>query len=413
MRRIASLILLIIVAAIALAPSAYRYWSYYEILPWERQPERPAPPSFSAEEVADVIKPEQGEFVDEPEMGEGLILLDVAHDNQFQLEEIGPLDGRLAARGYEFINYTGGDLSRQLRGVSAFVAIAPLEDYGQDEIEALTDFVARGGRLLMMGDPARFDVEYIEDDFGFIVDFRFNTNEIPLNSLANEFDLTFEGDYLYDLTRQNEGNFRNIVIEDDHMSASPLTDNLDAVALYGSHSIRVGSQGETLLAGSDNVYSSATDRAGGLSLAAVSHDNQVMAIGDINFMGEPYFASLDNMRFIANIADFLVGGAQRDYLLTDFPYFYQEQIDLLYIGDVDLGADAFDEIIVLQDGFREAGKKLTLTTEPQEAHDTLYLGLYNQANTETIAAMLEAAGITLVIEPPVLTEDELQAIEEA
>lgn len=412
MRRIGSLLFFLLILAVAIAPSAWRYWNFYGRAPWQSSVQSLPAPAYSGEEVPNVAQPPQSPFVDEPEVNEGRVLLDVAHDNQFKMEEIGSLDGRLAARGVELVRYRSGDLARQLRGVSAFVVIAPVETFGDDEITAVVDFVERGGRLLMVGDPTRFTIDFEEDDFGFVVDFSFNRNDLPLNRLANEFDLIFEGDYLYNLA-DNEGNFRNIIIASDHIGESSLTEDLEMVALYGSHSIRTGNHSEPLLSGGAETYSSATDRAGGLHLAAVSEDERVLALGDLNFMAEPYFSSFDNMQFIANIADFLVGDS-RDYVLSDFPYFYQsETIDLLYVGEVDLGVDAFDDIITLQDTFREAGQSLTLAAEPQEGHDALVIGLYNDAiRNEAVRTILADAGLRLVIDPPVLTEEELEAQEE-
>ena len=214
LRRLGIFLLLFVVVLAAVAPSAFRHQRFYGYFPWDTPPVvRLSVPEYDGEEVLDVVMPERNEFVDDPEVGDGLVLLDRAHDNNFTVREIGSLDRLLASRGFDFLSYEGGDLARQLRGVESFVVIAPLSNYSEKEITAVTDFVANGGRLLLMGDPARFTVGFIEDDFGYIVDFEIVTNELPLNDLANPFDISFEGDYLYNLTADgNESNFRNIVI---------------------------------------------------------------------------------------------------------------------------------------------------------------------------------------------------------
>ena len=43
-------------------------------------------------------------------------------------------------------------------------------------------------------------------------------------------------------------------------------------------------------------------------------------------------------------------------------------------------------------------------------HDVIYLGLYNQA--EDVADILDAAGLTLTIDPPIVVEEETPAAEE-
>jgi hypothetical protein len=247
-----------------------------------------------------------------------------------------------------------------------------------------------------------------EDLFSFNV--FVETDKIPLNSLANSFDLIFNGDYLYN-TIENEGNFRNIILDAVGFADSPLTADLEQVAFYGTHSIQVGAAAEALMAGDDNTWSSATDRPGGLTLAATSANGNVLAVGDIQFMMEPYYTVLDNGRFIAQIADFLAEPTRRDFSVADFPYFFAEQIDLVYTGSPELGPDAFDEIITLQASLRAAEKELNLATAESQSGDAIYLGLFNQA--DDVTELLADAGITLVIDPEILTEEETAALENA
>ncbi|MCZ7671465.1 MAG: hypothetical protein M5U34_32190 [Chloroflexi bacterium] len=63
---------------------------------------------YDPAQIAPVPTPASTLFVDEPEKGKGLVLLDEGHGNQFALGDISYLDGRLAARGYELLHYTGG-----------------------------------------------------------------------------------------------------------------------------------------------------------------------------------------------------------------------------------------------------------------------------------------------------------------
>jgi hypothetical protein len=182
---------------------------------------------------------------------------------------------------------------------------------------------------------------------------------------------------------------------------NPVLDGMLSLAFYGSHSIQVGAQGETLLAADDNTWSSATDRAGGLALGVTSADDRVVALGDIDFLAEPYYTVYDNSRFIAQLADFLVED-EREYVLADFPYFYGDEIQLVFTGGPELGPDAFDEVIALQGAFRRTNKVLNLAGEADGEGDVLYLGLYNQA--EDVAEALEEAGVTLVIEPEIVED---------
>jgi hypothetical protein len=133
-------------------------------------------------------------------------------------------------------------------------------------------------------------------------------------------------------------------------------------------------------------------------------------VGDLNFLTRPYYTVFDNTQFIANIADFLVEPSERSFVLADFPYFFGDTIDLVFAGSPDLGPDAFDEIIALQDAFRRVDQTLQLAAAPRPGHDTLYFGLYNQA--EELSAILASHGITLTIDPPILTDEEMKALEQ-
>ncbi|MAT98731.1 MAG: hypothetical protein CL608_16435 [Anaerolineaceae bacterium] len=402
MRR--GLILLLVFILLLIGPTAVRYLQHYNLGGGDRA----EPPSYDVAAVVESVPtPASAAFVDAPEMFGGLVLLDQAHNNAFTLDEIGYLDGRIAARGAEMVSYTGGDLATALRAVNAFVVITPLEQFSAREVQAVEGFVRRGGRLLLLGDPTRYEV-VVEEDL-FTLNVFVETDKIPLNSLANSFDIIFNGDYLYN-TSENEGNFRNIIVNEAGFADSTMTAELEQVVLYGSHSLQVGVGAETLFAGDDNTWSSATDRPGGLTMAATSAGGQVLAVGDIQFLMDPYYTVLDNGRFIAQIADFLTEPVQRDYTVADFPYFFAEEIDLVYTGAPQLGPDAFDEIITLQASLRQAEKELSLSTADDQNGDAIYLGLYNQS--EEVAEMLADAGISLTIDPAILTAAETAALEE-
>lgn len=396
---------LVIFIALLLIPAAVRYLNYYGLQGAERQE---APAYAPASVPARVPTPAASAFVDEPEVGQGWVLLDRGHDNRFDLAEISYLDSRLAARGYELQTYEEGDLATALRPASALVVIAPMAEFGPEEVLAVDDFVRRGGRLLLVGDPTRFELTFDEEDDFDPFSYSISSDDIPLNSLANAFDLVYSGDYLYN-TVDNEGNYQNIILRREGFDEDALTLGLDQLTFYGSHSIQTGPGSHPLLSADEDTWSSATDRRGGLALAALGGSDRVLAVGDIDFLSEPYYTVFDNSRFISQMADFLVGG-QRDYVLGDFPYFYGDAVQLVYTGDPELGPDAFDELVDLQNAFRLTGRRLALAGEPDGQAGALYAGLYNQS--AEVAELLEAAGVSLVIDPPIVAEEEVAAEED-
>ncbi len=400
-----ALVFLVVFIILLLAPLGLRYVQFYRLGGGAVE----SPPVYDpvrVSQVSAVPTPATTAFVDDPAVGEGYVLLDRAHANEFSLDEIGYLDGRLAARGFELLHFEGGDLARALRAVASYVVITPLKAFTPAEVQAVADFVDRGGRLLLVGDPTRFAVSFEETDFSFEV--FIESDKLPLNSLANEFNIVFNGDYLYNMV-ENEGNFRNIILQAGSFAEDPLTEGLDKIALYSAHSLQIGNGGTALLWADDDTWSSATDRPGGLVVGASSRQGNVLALGDVHLFIEPYHTVFDNGRFIAQIADFLTKGNARGFVLSDFPYFYRQPIDLVYTGTPHLGPDAFDEIIALQEAFRRAGKDLQLAAAPQDDHDVLYLGLFNQA--DEVLDLLASEGISLTITPPILTAVALQAQE--
>ena len=395
-------ILLVILLLLLLAPLAVRYLQFYR--PFSAA--RAAPPIYTGDAIPAVPTPATSAFTDEPianrgdaDGTDGIVVLDQAHDNQFDLAEIAHFDSLLSGRGYQLAPLTEGELADALRPADALIVIAPLSGYSPAEALAVREFVARGGRVLLVGDPTRYNVEFDEADIFAPPIIR--SAQVPLNDLANAFDITFRGDYLYN-TVANEGNFRNILLDEAGFAPGALTDGLERLAFYSSHSLELGPSAAALLSGDDDTWSSATDRPGGLALAALSpagDDAAVLALGDFHFLIEPYNAVYDNGAFAARVADFLTANGDGPPALAAFPYFLRAPVDLTYSGDPELGPDAFDDIIGLQAALRGVGLPLALAAEPAAGRDLLTLGLYNQA--EDVADALERAGIELTIRPAI------------
>jgi hypothetical protein len=123
-------------------------------------------------------------------------------------------------------------------------------------------------------------------------------------------------------------------------------------------------------------------------------NGDVLALGDSTFMMEPYSYSHDNDQFVANIANWL-SGAQRRYRVTDFPFFFGRQTQLIYAG----GPRLDDELVrvgsKLQNLFASADKELLITEAEDQSADALFVGLYEEA--DAVASYLADAGVTVSI----------------
>jgi hypothetical protein len=374
---------LVLFLVLLVLPTAYRYVTFYTGPAQDRTVTRPQLDAIQ------IPTPPAAQYADEEVVaGDGVVLVDMAHENLLQMPELNVLAGRLAARGHQLVSWDGENLKEALRDASAFLVAVPLTAFQEDEVGDVVDFVASGGRLLLLGDPTRYG--YQMDEYGWITGI--DSDAQSLNSLSAAFGITFVDDYLYNVV-DNEGNFRNIKLSD--WDESDLTKGVETVVFYAAHSLAVGEQAAAIRA-DQNTWSSATDRAGGLVVAAAAADSQVLAIGDLTFMTEPYHTVRDNSRLIANVADFLTG-AERSYTLADFPLLMGEKVAFIYTNNPEMGPAQLQLVDEFEELLQEADRTLVLAEEPDSRTDTIFAGIYSQA--DPITDTLTEFGVTLVYTP--------------
>ena len=259
------------------------------------------------------------------------VLIDLAHDNNFDVEELNVLMLRLVSRDLA-IKFFGaeGDLEEELLGeeepeeadqdedalneeeedgeeenleeaeegeeegkleeellvANAFVVVAPQEEFSSEEKETINEFVENGGKLLLIADPTRHS---------------------RINSLSLDFGLIFEPDYLYNM-KENEINYRNIFVTE--FEENEITKSLEKIALYTTGSISSADEGIAFV--DQNTFSSLVETRKKLSPIALAEESKVLAISDLTFMTEPYNGVLDNNKLIANIADWLASPIEEE-----------------------------------------------------------------------------------------------------
>lgn len=212
--------------------------------------------------------------------GEGSILLDLAHDNLFEVEEVSVLISRIISRNLTIeLLSTGDNLEEELSKVKAFIIICPQAKFSREEKENIDTFVGTGGRLLLIADPTRGS---------------------EINSISLDFGLIFEPGYLYNL-KENDANFRNIFITE--FKANEITKDLEKIAFYTAGSITSTDCGIAFV--DQNTFSSVIETRKELSPIALAEDSKVLAIYDLTFMTEPYNGILENNQLISRIADWL------------------------------------------------------------------------------------------------------------
>ncbi|MEE9201993.1 MAG: hypothetical protein V3U31_02215 [Dehalococcoidia bacterium] len=303
-------------------------------------------------------------FTDSFDMRKGILLVDRAHDNRFALDELSPLAQRLLSRAYTLDYWQEEDsLAAKLRRADALAVVLPHEPFTDSQRQRVRDFVAQGGKLLLMGDPTR-------------------PGEI--SSLAAEFGLVFHPDYLYNL-RENDGNFRYIFVRD--FEEHQLTRGLEQINLYTAGSI-TGGRG---LATTDAyTYSDTRGAQGYFTPVALAAGEQVLALGDFTFLTVPHSSLADNDLFLSRIADWLTV-SQRRFSLAQFPYFFPGDVRVEMVD-----AEAVAEAIRLRNLLEGAGREAEVTDfQTETGGDRLVLGLFKDA--EEVGDLLDRAGIEVTV----------------
>ncbi len=209
--------------------------------------------------------------------GNGTVLVDLSHENNFNVGDLNILLSRIIARGYhiEYL-HSGSNLTDHLSDSTSFVVISPTSSFLEADVNLVREFIDGGGRLLLLSEPI---------------------NKNKINSLAVEFGTLFWNDYLYNL-KENDGNFRYIYLTE--FVENNITNGLRKIVFYTSSSVF----GNGIIFTDNNTYSSSSGEKGRYSVVVMNEDSRVLAIGDVTFLAEPYNV-MDNNRLICNIADFL------------------------------------------------------------------------------------------------------------
>jgi len=358
-----------LIAICVIAPWFYFYEGKYV-------PSAIRKPSY--EDITAVSTPHTSKFTDVYREGEGMVVIDLAHDNNFTLTELNPLRLRIVSRGYT-IEYLKKDVEEEAKGsvskkleeklrlADALVVLLPVASYSEKGVQLVREFVDKGGKLLLIADPTR---------------------PSNVNSLSSEFGLVFESGYLYNLT-ENEGNFRNIFIY--QFGTDDLTKNLAKIVFYTAGYISPATNGIAFT--DDNTFASVTETKGSLSPIALSSKSRVLAISDLTFMTEPYNTVYDNNQFVSNIADWLAE-SERIFLLSDFPHCISDDVGIAYTDPSVL--DMATRLKVL---LTDMGKEAEISRREAPitlSRDTIFLGLFKE--TEAVKGYLDEADISITTE---------------
>lgn len=343
-------------------------------------PDRPLPEiEFDASAVSPRL-----EAVDNPQVSKGVIAIDFNHSNALYPEELNILMSKVVNRGFSYelilpqpedvvaVESSNVGLVDKLRYAQALILPLPRVEYTPEEVAEIKNFVEKGGRVLIIGDPTRTVI--VES----------------LNSIAAVFGIIYANDYLYSQTN-NDNNYRNVVYT--NFQDSPLTKGLDKdhkVIFYAGGSLTA--PGKEIILGDETTHSSISEGGRKPASAALTTANQVLALTDLTFLTEPYSAAESNGVFINNIADFLTGG-RRDFELKDFPFFLNPQVDLVYDNSLVLNSQ-LDNSVKLKEFLEKNEHAVTFTDKVGDKNDTIFVGRFDKVST--IKDYLADGGITIL-----------------
>jgi hypothetical protein len=290
------------------------------------------------------------------------VLFDQAHVNKFTLAEIEPFRNYLLSQGAEILSMDYADaLASLLKKSDAFVIITPTKEYSDQDIEAIEEFVLRGGRLVVVADPTRSYSEY---------DTEREESVILANAILQSFDLSFRNDYVYNLTH-NEGNFRNVYVHP--AGYSEITQGAKEMVFYSAHSLE--SNSGNVLVGEESTLSSLDDKGGNLPVAVLDVSGNVLALGDMTFMTNPYYQVSDNYRLVQNIVEFLISGIRKK-TLSDFPNLFKQPITVRLNVGITLDQDLLLAIADLKDVYSRDDLTVTMDEQTVGASDRILIGIY-------------------------------------
>jgi hypothetical protein len=356
------------VAALAIAFAARTLYYYRGVY---RAPDVPQSTPPGVESLADPF--ETTADLD----SEGItVLFDTAHENSFDEDELTVLTGRMASNGAQVeMVRSEDDLADGLHSADALVVLVPNDSFSAGEVLDIQQFIDKGGRLILAGDPTR------------------QRDAEALNSLAGSFGVVYQDDYVYNLTN-NDGSYRNVIFA-DFAEDVPLTEGLEQVVFQTASSIRV-EEDAGLIFGDKETYSSRREQPGDVIAAALTGDGRVLMLPDVTFLTSPYNTFADNDILLDNIVTFALTG-ERDFTLVDYPYFFDAPTQLVYEDAVTLN-NTFADLVTLRSHLAKRGIEASLADEIDTEGAFVYLALYEQAN-EDIIELLEDQGITLSDDP--------------
>ncbi|ERG92710.1 MAG: RNase PH-related exoribonuclease [Haloquadratum walsbyi J07HQW1] len=233
----------------------------------------------------------------------GSILVDLRHSNTVTQAELEPIESAMFSAGHSFEYDTGQDpLNETLDGHDGYLIIQPTEGFSESEREAVNEFTASGGRVVILGEPTQPRVAS-SGLFGTstaIVSF-------GADKLLDEYGISIGPELLYNTADEsNDNGFKSIYTSP--VRGNQLTEGVETVSFdRGGYAVtREDSRATTVFTAVDDTKTLETRRTG--TYPTVVRNDDMVFVADSTFIQPIELYDTDNEVFVSNLMQFLLGG---------------------------------------------------------------------------------------------------------
>ena len=233
----------------------------------------------------------------------GSILVDLRHSNTVTQAELEPIESAMFSAGHSFEYDTGQDpLDETLDGHDGYLIVQPTEGFSESEREAVTEFTASGGRVVILGEPTQPRVT----SSGF-----FGTStaivSFGADKLLDEYGISIGPESLYNTADEsNDNGFKSIYTSP--VRGNQLTEGVETVSFdRGGYAVtREDSRATTVFTAVDDTKTLETRRTG--TYPTVVRNDDMVFVADSTFIKPIELYDTDNEVFVSNLMQFLLGG---------------------------------------------------------------------------------------------------------
>jgi hypothetical protein len=276
-----------------------------------------SPAQFQPESVEPSLAPNVGEITVEETNEPKRILVDTSHSNQFSPEDFEPLTEALFEAGHTIAvsgdTTTGDDqfgttagYNATLEKYDAVIIIQPTTRFEATELAAVQNYTAKGGRVLVMGEPSQTQVGT----------FTSTTVSFGADNLTAQYGVHMGSETIFNLDENaTDNNFKSIFASPS--SGGELTDGVETVSFdsAGYISVREDSDAEVLFRADEGATTLQTRRTA--RYPTVVRNGNVAFVADSSFIDRSELRDVDNEVFVSNLLNFLVEGERPDLVEDD------------------------------------------------------------------------------------------------